>query len=140
MSDTYTRENVYGAFNRAYGESENIAGDDAALDAMSMHGIANQLGAAEDITRDEAVAAFNNLADDAKAEYSPDGYETSDSIRSDSCGDLVVNLAVGFLDNPEASVHDVIAGAWKDLDLADGPAEAGPERDAAIVAEVLSWF
>ena len=105
-----------------------------------MHGIANLLGAAETVTRDEAVAAYNALAEDAKAEYNPAGHENGDSIRSDSCGDLVVNLAVGFLDDPEATAYDVIAASWSDLDPADMPEEAGPERNAAIVAEVKSWF
>lgn len=137
---TYTREAVEAAWDRAYGEAESIAGEDAALDAMFMHGIGNQLGAGEAVTRAEAVRAFGNLADDAKAEYNPDGGENGDTIRSDSCGDLVANLAGGFLDNPQAEAFDVIADAWKDLNLADGPAEKGPERDAAIVAEVTSWF
>jgi hypothetical protein len=138
---TYTPEAVEATFLRAFAAAEVFVGEDEALDIMFDHGILNQMGAALALTRDEAVAAFNNFAEDAKAEYNPDGGENSDTIRSDSTGDLVVNLAVGFLDDPEAETFAVIAAAWKDLDLYDdGPAEAGPERDAAIVAMVRSWF
>jgi hypothetical protein len=137
---TYTPEAVEAAWERAYAEAEAIAGEDAALDAMFMHGIRNQLWGST-VTFDEAVAAYNELANTAKESYNPDGYEDSHSIRSDSCGDLAVNLAVGFLRDPEADALAVIASAWKDLDLCgDGPDEAGPERDAAIVDKVLSWF
>jgi hypothetical protein len=139
MADTkYTPEQVEATFLHAFAAAEVFIGEDEALDIMFMHGVRNELGAAEAVTRDEAVAAFNNLAETAKAEYNPDGTEGVDSIRSDSAGDLLVNLAVGFLDDPEATAFDVIAASWKDL--ADGPAEEGPERDAAIVAEVRSWF
>ena len=105
------------------------------------------------------MAAFNDLAEYVKTEYNPDGTEDGDSIRSDSTGDLVVNLAIGFLDNPEAEAYDVIAASWKDLDLADFPSftqwrQSRPEQEtsraaravyrqerrAAIVAEGGSWF
>jgi hypothetical protein len=141
MSDiTYTPAQVEAVFLQAFAAAEVFIGEDEALDAMFAHGIGNQLGAAETVTRDEAVAAFNDLAEYVKTEYNPDGTEDGDSIRSDSAGDLVVNLAIGFLDDPEAETDDVIARAWKDLDPDDGPVEEGPERDAAIVAEVASWF
>jgi hypothetical protein len=141
MTDTaYTPEAVEAVFWQAFAAAEVFTGGDEALDAMCAHGIANLLGAAETVTRDEAVTAFSDLAEYVKTEYNPDGYEDGDSIRSDSCGDLVVNLAVGFLADTEAEAADVIAGSWKDLDLPDGPTDAGPERDAAIVAEVASWF
>jgi hypothetical protein len=135
---TYTPAQVEAVFLQAFAAAEVFIGEDEALDIMLAHGIGNQLGAAEAVTRDEAVAAFNDLAEYVKTEYNPDGTEDSDSIRSDSAGDLVVNLAIGFLDDPEAEAYDVIAASWKDL--ADGPTDEGPERDAAIVAEVTSWF
>ena len=136
----YTPPVVEAAFLRALAAADVFAGDDTALDIMTARGVLNLLGAGAVVTREEAVSAFNSLAEDAKAEYNPDGQETGDSVRSDSCGDLVVNLAGGYLDDPEAEAYDIIAAAWKDLDLPGGPSEPGKERDAAIVAEVRSWF
>jgi hypothetical protein len=142
MSDTnYTREAVEAAWARAYGEAENIAGDDMAFDAMGALDLAGYLPeGAGSVTSEEAASAYNDLADAAKLRYNPDEGENGDTIRSDSCGDLVVNLAAGFLADPEAEVAGVIAAAWEDLDPGDGPADPGPERDAAIVAEVTGWF
>lgn len=133
----YSPDEVAAAYKRAVDEVTGIVGDDAALDYLSA--LAGTLDASGDYTREQVNGYWNELADEAKGYYNPDEGETGDTIRSDSCGDLVVNLAGGFLDNPDADADDIIAQAWKDLDLPDGPSEPGPERDAAIVEEVVSW-
>jgi hypothetical protein len=129
----YTAQDLSAAWERALDEAEALAGDDAALDILS--GAPELAGGP--FSRATACDLWNALAEAAKAEYNPDGGETGDSIRSDSVGDLVVNLAGHFLADPDTTAYAAIADAWKDLNV---PGEAGPERDAAIVAEVCGWF
>jgi hypothetical protein len=110
-----TRAQVTAALAAAVAEAGAIAGDDPAI------GLVARLAAGEpagdgSFTRSAVLAAWNAAADGAKQLYNPDEEETSDSIRSDSCGDLIVNLAAGFLGHPDARADDVIAAAWQDLE------------------------
>jgi hypothetical protein len=159
-SDTkYTREDVHAAFSRAIRETENIVGEDMALEVITgALELADYLPAGTgEVTFLEAAAAYNAMANRAKEDYNPDETEDGDSIRADSTGDLVVNLASGFLRDDEAETDDVIAAAWRELDPDEFPSweqwrkayEGAPidaaetyarERNAAIVAEVVSWF
>jgi hypothetical protein len=137
----YTRDAVIAAYSRAYSEAENIADVDIALTAIDSLSLADFLPAGAGVVTGEAAAqAYNNLANAARELYHPEGsYEDEDSVRADSCGDLVVNLAVGFLRDFKAETDDIIAAAWKDLDL-DHEFPTSAARRAAIVAAVTSWF
>lgn len=114
----FSREEVDAAFGRAVDETEGIAGEDWAIDLISLSGDGLPEGSGP-FTLDEAAAAWNVVAEEAKEEYNPDDGETSDTVRSDTCGDLIVNLAVGFLRSPGADVDDVIADQWADLEPDD---------------------
>jgi hypothetical protein len=150
----YARRDVTAAFQCALAEVEDLAGEDMALDAI--RGL--RLGAflpdgRAAVTRETAVGAFNALADAAKERYNPDGGDYDATARADTCGDLMVELAAGFLANPGADPDDIIAGVWSKLDLDDFPTYAAwrqlnsgtladyeRERRSAIVAEVKGWL
>ena len=142
MNDTYTRDQAVAAWNRAYGDAGGIAGEDFALDVLG-NWPGGGLFAPGPYTRDQIVSIWNGAAELAKDEYNPDGTEDSHSIRSDSCGDLVVNLAGQYLGSPDMETDAAIAAAWADLEV-DKPTGRGKSRgdwrSAAIVAEVKSWF
>lgn len=63
-------------------------------------------------TRDQVTTAINAAADLTGELMNPDGYESSDSIRSDDAMNMVVNLAGTLLDKPDATVEDVILDNW----------------------------
>jgi hypothetical protein len=115
---SFTRGEVAAAFERAVAEVEGIAGEDAAIDLIARLATGQPSGD-QPFTRDQVIAAWNAAADAAKDVYNPGEVETSDTIRSDSCGDLIANLAAGFLGNPAGrDTGDVIAEQWHDLEMA----------------------
>ena len=112
----FTRDEVAAAFDRAVAEVESIAGKDPVLYLIARLSAGQPTGGGP-FTRDQANDAWNAAADAAKRYYNLAGGETSDTIRSDSVGDLIINLAGGFLGNPAADPDEVIAQAWHDLDV-----------------------
>lgn len=113
---TFTRTEVDAAFSAAVGEVQRIAGEDDAIDVVAELGAGEPRGKGP-FTVDEVLATWNAAANNAQDEYNPEGMETSRTIRSDSCGDLIVNLAIGFLRTfPIRDVDDVIAEQWHDLE------------------------
>ena len=109
----FTREAVEAAFDAAVGEVTRIVGEDCILDIIP--GVfAGEMNALP-VSRDQALAMFNNAADTCKVDYNPEGGETTDSIQSDSVGDLIVNLAIGLLGNPGHDTDVIIAESWADL-------------------------
>lgn len=110
-----TRDEVAAAFDRAVAEVEHIAGEDDAIDVIAGLGVGEPPGDGP-FTREEVFAAWNAAAETAKDDYNPEETESSRTIRSDSCGDLIVNLAVGFLGNPGRDTDDVIAQQWAGLE------------------------
>lgn len=111
-----TRDEVTASFDKAIAEVEGIAGKDPVLHLIARLA-AGQPSGIGPFTRDQANAAWNAAADAAKRYYNPAGGETSHTIRSDSVGDLIINLAGGFLGDPAAQPAEVIAQAWHDLDV-----------------------
>lgn len=137
-----TRDEVVAAFDRAVAEVERIAGEDVAISLIAGLGAGEPLGDGP-FTCQEVNAAWNDAAEWAKEDYNPEEVENSHTIRSDSCGDLIVNLATGFLHNPGCDADDVIAEQWADLepDWFDGfhPPKGSDPYKAAIVATVKGW-
>lgn len=113
---TFTRDEVAAAFDGAVAEVEGIAGEDPVLYLIARLATGQPPGSGP-FTRDQANAAWNAAADAAKRYYNPADGETSDTIRSDSVGDLIINLAGGFLGDPAARPAEVIAQAWHDLEV-----------------------
>ena len=111
---TFTRAEVAAAFTRAVAEAERIAGDDDAIGLITGLAAGRPVGPGP-FTREQVTAAWSAAADAAKAGYNPGGIENGDTIRSDSCGDLIVNLATGFLDSPGRATDDVISDMWATL-------------------------
>ena len=110
----FTRDEVTAAFDRAVGEVEAIAGEDDAIDLIVRLTAAESPGEGP-FTAQWVIAGWNAAAETAKDAYNPEDIESNRTIRSDSCGDLIVNLAVGFLRDPERDTDDVIADQWADL-------------------------
>jgi hypothetical protein len=110
-----TRDEVAAAFDRAVAEARCIVGEDDAIDLIADLGAGEPPGNGP-FTFEEAVVAWNAAAEWAKDTYNPEDIENSHTIRSDSCGDLIVNLAVGFLRDPGCDTDDVIAEQWADLE------------------------
>lgn len=137
---TYIANQVRAAYARALVETRTIAGGGVgctvALTVLHQRGCPAGPGP---FTENTVSAHWNKLANDAKEDYNPEHDEDEDTIQADSCGDLVVNLALGFLRDPFAKTDAVIAESWHDLELTEGPDEPGGERDLAINAEVRSW-
>jgi hypothetical protein len=109
----FTREGVRAAFETAVGEVTRIAGEDQVLDLIG-GAFADEMDTLE-VSRDQAVTVFGNAADMCKEIYNPGGGETSDTVRSDSVGDLIVNLAAGLLGDPERGTDEIIADSWASL-------------------------
>jgi hypothetical protein len=110
-----TRDEVDAAFDRAVSEVELIGGEDDTISAIAGLGAGEPPGSGP-FTFEKANAAWNAVAERAKDDYNPEDVESSRTIRSDSCGDLIVNLATGFLRNPSGDVDDVIVEQWADLE------------------------
>lgn len=110
----FTRDQVTTAFGAAVAEVERIVGEDGTIALIAKLGAGQPPGNGP-FTREAVTGAWNAAADAAKDEYNPSEIETGDTIRSDSIGDLIVNLAGGFLDNPAADTDEVIAAKWHDL-------------------------
>ncbi|MGH3281300.1 MAG: hypothetical protein ACRDNW_19495 [Trebonia sp.] len=76
------------------------------------------------VTRDKVSAAFARAVTEVEsiAGGGSKKMENSRTICSDSCGDLIVNLAAAFLRDPGRGTDDVIAEHWADLepDFFDG--------------------
>ena len=93
-------------------------------------------------------AALNNAANDLDEAI---GYESSDTIWAQDVRNLAVSTALHLLGHPQATLAEVIADQYAELDDlsftvldalpggASEPARGTPERDAAIVATVLEW-
>lgn len=70
-------------------------------------------------TRDEVMTALNQAADYVRDSQE---YESEETLRQQAYGDLIVNLAAGWLDDPEATPQQIIEASYSE------PA-----------AKVLSW-
>lgn len=98
------------------------------------------------------LAEFSTMLNDAANELDDeaDG-ENSETIWKQDVRNIAVNCAGYLLEHPDASLDEVIAHAWADLDYVEWPeeydntpedqlpAEGTPERNAAIVTTVLGW-
>lgn len=62
----------------------------------------------ETYTRDQVVAALNRAAD----ALSDHDYEDSHTIRDDDLVNLMVNLAMGFLEEPGKTMEQVIEASY----------------------------
>lgn len=113
--DLLTRVQVKAAFDAAVAATKEIAVKDRVLDIIGELAWARFAGDGP-FTRAQAAAAWNAAAEEAKKDYNPDEVEYSATIRSNSVGDLIVNLACGFLDDPGCDPDEVIAAQWHDLD------------------------
>jgi hypothetical protein len=111
----FTREEALAALHAAVGAVESIAGDHEAIDRIGSRA-RTLLAAPGPFTCEDVTIALNEAADDAKEIYNPEGWETSGTIIADSIGDLIVNLAGGWLSDPDCDIDDVIARQWHDLD------------------------
>jgi len=109
-----TRERVLAALNDAVCAAECIAGEHEAVDLVGCLA-RDLLSGPGPFARDEVSAALNDAADQAKDFYNPGGGETSDTIVGDSIGDLIVNLAAGWLTDPDCGVDEMIARQWAGL-------------------------
>jgi hypothetical protein len=93
----FTREQVLAALNAAVGAVESIAGEHEAIDLIDSSARSLLDGRGPFTCEEEVTAALNYAADEAKDIYNPDGGETSGTVIADSIGDLIVNLAAGWL-------------------------------------------
>lgn len=89
-------------------------------------------------TRAEVERAVNGAAD-LVAELH-EGYESSETVEQDDTVNLVVNAAGYLLDHPDASLDEVIANEYSDVepsiyDLDEG--EEMPEKGSARWNELL---
>jgi hypothetical protein len=112
---TVTREQALAALNGAVATVESIAGEHEAI-ALIGSRARSLLDGPGPFTCETVTAALNDAADEAKDIYNPDGGETSDTVIADSIGDLIVNLAAGWLTEPDCDTDELIARQWHDLD------------------------
>lgn len=114
-SARYTRAEAAVAFSRAVGSTEGIAGENEATDFLDLHADECLPEGDGPFTREQLSAAWNEAADLAKEHYNPEDGETSDTVRCDTAGDLAVELALGYLEDPRADADSIIAAAWAGL-------------------------
>jgi hypothetical protein len=125
------------------------AGDDGVDDVFVPFRTGLSIDAGRSYTAGDFSAMLNAVANEWNGE---DTYEDSDTIWEDTVVNLLVNCAGYLLEHPGASLEEVIAHAWADLDgdinwpeQYDGtpedelPAKGTPERNEAIVNTVLGW-
>lgn len=83
------------------------------------------------MTRDEVSALLNAALDDVMSRVESGG---------NSFGDLVVNVALTRIDEPDATVEDVILSNYEREGGEDGEdGEDGEETDEEMVERVLGW-
>lgn len=102
-----TRGEVDAAFDRAMHVAARLARKDDAIDLIARTA-GNPPGDGPFTVR-EVLVAWNVIMEWAKDQPSSKDEENDRTIRSDSCGSLIANLAIGFLRTPDSDIDAVIA-------------------------------
>jgi hypothetical protein len=152
MTDTtYTGAQLIAALNTTMQRVYEAAGDPGVDDVFYPFQDEVRLGIdpAASYTTDDFSAVLNRVADMWADAH--DG-ESSNTIWQDTVVNLIVNIAGHLLEHPDASLDEIIAHAWADLDDINWPeqyddvpsddqlpAKGTPEHNAAIVATVIGW-
>jgi hypothetical protein len=63
-------------------------------------------------TREQVAAAVNAAADELDPMTRGDTFETSDTIQAQDRSNLFVNLAMGWLDKPDATADEIIEASY----------------------------
>lgn len=110
----FTTDQVRHAVGLAIDEVQDMTGEQEVITLFASLSEPDNPGP---LTREQVITLLNNAAEAAKGIYNPEEQESEDTIIADSTGDLLVNLALGWLDCPGCDADEVIARQWQDLDL-----------------------